>query len=203
MAVLSHNVTVAAFILAFCAACPLFLIGRVPGRVVMRSGVAAGHQPGALLFLPAAAREWLAQHRESHARARVVHGACRHSSARAGIAGGLGGPGSRRVSSATMIWWALMLAGTFCLLLVTHMTLESAVFPLLLPAVWVLAAHAMEVIARKLGLGVRGAAWYACVAAAAGGPISPATSRTARATIIARRQPSSRRTPNREADSQR
>jgi len=44
------------------------------------------------------------------------------------------------------------------------MTWNPRYFLFLLPAVWVLAAHAMEVIARKLGSASVGAAWYACVA---------------------------------------
>jgi len=67
---------------------------RARGDAQRRRG---GHQPGALTF-STCCRSLSGWHStgNSHARARVVHGACRHSSARAGIAGGLGGPGSRR-----------------------------------------------------------------------------------------------------------
>ena len=41
LTVLSHNVTVAVFVLAFIAACCAYVIGRAPSHLVARSAVAA------------------------------------------------------------------------------------------------------------------------------------------------------------------
>ena len=63
-----------------------------------------------------------------------------------------------------MLWWALLFAGSLCFFPVAPMSWNPRYFVFFMPAMWVLAAHAVEAVARSIGSGSAGTAWYACVA---------------------------------------
>jgi hypothetical protein len=164
-AVLSHNVTVAFFALTFLAACPLYLLGRVPFRLVLRSGVAASISVLIyFLYLRPLVQGWNSTGNPTPVLVSFA--------AQVGIpvlALALFGCWLsllslvRRDEDHTMAWWTLMFAGSLCLFLLTQMTWSPRYFLLFMPPLWVLAAHSMEFIARRVGYRSLGAAWYGCV----------------------------------------
>ena len=65
-----------------------------------------------------------------------------------------------------MVWWMLLFVGSLCFFQffqVTSISLSPRYFLFFLPAMWILAAHAMEFVARRVGPRA-GAGWYGCVA---------------------------------------
>jgi hypothetical protein len=162
LSVLSHNVTLAVLVLAFLAACPAWFFGRVGWHVPVRSGAAA--LTGTLLYflyLRPLVHGWNSTGNPTPVLVSFA--------AHAGIpllALALLGcwlAVARRDDQQSMIWWALIFAGSLCLFQGTSMTWNPRYFLFFLPAVWMLAAHSMEFIARKVGYGSAGGAWYGCV----------------------------------------
>ena len=162
MTVLSHNVTVAVFGLTFVAAVLAFAIGCAPFRVVVRSGVAA--VIGALLYFLYLRPLVMGWHSTGNPTPVLISFA-----AQAGIpALALALFGSwltivRPREQRLMLWCVLIGVGSMCLFLVTHMTWSPRYFLFFLPALWLLAAHGMEFVARRLGSPSLGAAWYGAV----------------------------------------
>jgi hypothetical protein len=162
LAVLSHNVTVAVFVLAFLAACPAYVLRRIPLHVLLRSGVAALISILLyFLYLLPLVRGWSSTGNPTPVFVSFA--------AQVGIpvlALALFGcwlSMARRDQAGSMIWWTLMFAGSLCLFQLTQMTWNPRYFLFFMPAIWVLAAHSMQFVARKVGYRSVGAAWYCCV----------------------------------------
>jgi len=162
LSVLSHNMTLPVFGLAFVAACLAYLVGHVRLQLVLRSG-AAVVVCGLVyvLYLRPLVHGWantgnptpvwisFAAHAGMPILALSLFG-CWLSV-------------FRRDQSSQMIWWALVFAGSLCLFQVATINWNPRYFLFFLPAAWVLSAYSMELIARRLAYGSAGAVWYGCV----------------------------------------
>jgi hypothetical protein len=62
-----------------------------------------------------------------------------------------------------LIWWAMLFAGSLAVFNVPVINWNPRYFLFFMPSMWVLAAHAVEFIARRVGGGALGAVWYGCV----------------------------------------
>jgi hypothetical protein len=69
----------------------------------------------------------------------------------------------RRRSHEPIVWSTLFVAGTVCLFQLTSFSWNPRYFVFFLPPLWILAASAIEYVARRLGYGSVGAVWYTCV----------------------------------------
>jgi hypothetical protein len=69
----------------------------------------------------------------------------------------------RRDEWPSLIWWTMLFAGSLCMFHVPIINWNPRYFLFFMPPMWVLAAHAIEFIARKLGRGALGVVWYGCV----------------------------------------
>ncbi|MEO7191331.1 MAG: hypothetical protein ABI051_09765 [Vicinamibacterales bacterium] len=159
---LSHNITLPVLVLAFMAACVALVVNRIPFHVVWRSGLAL--TAGAVIYLAYVRPLVSGWHSTGNPTPVLVS-----FSAHAGIAtlalalfGGLLSL-LRRNDDRSMLWWALMFAGSLCLFQLTSISWNPRYFLFYMPAMWMLAAHAMDFVRRKLGSSLLGAGWYACV----------------------------------------
>jgi hypothetical protein len=163
LAVLSHNVTVPVFGLAFAASCALWLIGRARLQLVVRSGVAAFVSVLIyVLYLLPLVRGWnstgnptpvlvsFTAHLGIPTLALALFAVCLCVL-------------RRRETHEAMLWCTLIFCGSLCLLQFTNMSWNPRYFLFFLPAAWVLAAHAVDVIAGRLEHRLAAAAWYGCV----------------------------------------
>jgi hypothetical protein len=165
LTVLSHNVTVAAFGLAFVASIATYLFGptaRAPSRVVLRSGAACGVAGLTyVLYLMPLIRGW---HTTGNPTPVLVSFAA-HAGLPILAMALLGAWLSivRRRSHEPIVWSTLFVAGTVCLFQLTSFSWNPRYFVFFLPPLWILAASAIEYVARRLGYGSVGAVWYTCV----------------------------------------
>jgi hypothetical protein len=164
LTVLSHNVTVPVFALAFIAALLMYMLDRAPLTLVIRSGTAAVISVLVyFLYLLPIVRGWSSTGNPTPVLVSFA--------AHAGIpALALAFVGCwltlvRPDQGKFMLWWALMFAGGFFVFLLTSITWNPRYFLFFMPAMWIVAAHAMEFIARRVGFRSIGVAWYGCVAA--------------------------------------
>jgi hypothetical protein len=164
LTVLSHNVTVAVFALAFIAAAMMYALGRAPLSLVLRSGTAT--VVGVLIYffyLLPIVRGWSSTGNPTPVLVSF--------SAHAGIpALALAFVGCwislvRPDQGRFMLWWALMFVGSFFVFVLTSITWNPRYFLFFMPAMWIVGAHAMEFIARRVGFRSIGIVWYAGVAA--------------------------------------
>jgi hypothetical protein len=162
LTVLSHNLTVAVFVLAFLAACPAYLLGRVSRELLLRSGAAALVSVVLYgLYVRPLIHGWastgnptpplvsFAAHAGVPVLALALFGAWLFLV---------------RDQGESMLWWALMFVGGFCFIQVAPVSWNPRYFVFFMPAMWVLAAFSMEFVARSVGYRSVGAAWYGCVA---------------------------------------
>ncbi len=150
LAVLSHNMTVAVFVLAFLASGAAYVVGRVERHVLLRSGAAALVSVALyFLYLRPIVQGW-ASTGQPDAGARFVYRACRRAGARSCPVRGLA---VRRETGtgAEMLWWALLFVGSLCFFPVAPVSWNPRYFLFFMPAMWVLAAHAMEFVASRVG----------------------------------------------------
>jgi hypothetical protein len=162
LAVLSHNLTVAFFGLAFAAACAAYVLGRVPSYLVLRSG--AGAVVSALLYL--LYLRPLIQGWSSTGNPTPVLVSFAAYAGMPILALSLLGCWLslfRRDEWPSLIWWTMLFAGSLCVFHVPIINWNPRYFLFFMPAMWVLAAHATEFIARRLGRGALGVVWYGCV----------------------------------------
>jgi len=162
LAVLSHNVTVPMFGLAFAASCALYLLGRATLPLVVRSGVAAS--VGVLIYvfyLLPLVRGWSSTGNPTP----VLISFAAHLGLPTLALASLGVALSvvRRETHAALFWWVLIFCGSLCLLQFTNMTWNPRYFLFFLPAAWVLGAHAVDDVARRLENRFAAVAWYGCV----------------------------------------
>lgn len=162
-AVLSHNVTVAAFGLAFVASVVTYMLGLAPMRTVLRSG-AAFVVTGLVyvLYLMPLVRGW---HTTGNPTPVLVSFAAYAGIPTIALAL-LGGWVilTRRDLREPALWCALVLAGTLCMFVASTFSWNPRYFVFFLPALWMVAAEAMHFVAQRVNRGTTGAIWYACVA---------------------------------------
>jgi hypothetical protein len=162
LTVLSHNVTIAVFVLAFIAAACAYLVGRAPAYLLARSGLAAS--VSVLLyfsFIRPLVNGW---HSTGNPTPVLVSFAAHAGIPSLGLAMlGIWLAVEESGRGVTMVWWGLMLAGSLCFLYLTGMTWNPRYFLFFFPAMWVLAAYAMERVARRFEYGSGAAAWYGLV----------------------------------------
>jgi hypothetical protein len=164
LTVLSHNVTVAVFALAFIAAVCAYIVGRAPWYLVVRTATAASISVLLYFFF---IRPLVAGWHSTGNPTPVLVSFAAHAGipslalAAFGIWLALG----RSDARVSMLWWALMLAGSLCFLPITGMSWNPRYFLFFLPPVWMLAAYAMERVAQRFESGSTAAVWYCCVAA--------------------------------------
>jgi hypothetical protein len=162
LAVLSHNVTVPVFGLAFAASCGLWLLGRARLQLAVRSGVAAFVSVLIYLFyLLPLVRGWSSTGNPTPVLISfTAHlGIPTLALALLGVALCV----LRRETHAAVLWCALVFCGSLCLLQFTNMTWNPRYFLFFLPAAWILGAHAVDDVGRRLEYGLAAAAWYGCV----------------------------------------
>jgi hypothetical protein len=162
LTVLSHNIVVAVFVLAFLASGAAYVVGRGDRRVLLRSGVAALVSVALyLLYLRPIIQGWSSTGNPTP----VLVSFTAHAGVPALALALLGAWLS--VSSwklgAPMLWWALLFVGSLCFFPLAPVSWNPRYFVFFMPAMWVLAAYAMETIALGVGRRSAGAAWYACV----------------------------------------
>ncbi len=162
LAVLSHNITVPIFGLAFAAACVLFVLGRVSFAVLLRSGAAA--LVAVLLYglyLLPIVRGWASTGNPTPVLISFA--------AQMGVpilALALFGLWlvAAEPTPAPIMWASLVFVASAVLLQFTNMSWNPRYFLFFLPAAWLLAAHTVERLASRLRYGWTGVAWYGCVA---------------------------------------
>jgi hypothetical protein len=163
LTVLSHNITIAFFGLAFLAALAAFVVGRAPWRLVLRSGVALAVSGIVYVaYLRPIISGWSSTGNPTPVLVSYAAYLGVPTLALALFGASLvllGREGAR-----AMTWWLLIFAGSFCVFFVAQFNFNPRYFLFFFTAAWVLAAHAMSHIAGRLGRGLAGGAWYACVA---------------------------------------
>jgi hypothetical protein len=162
LTVLSHNVTLAVFGLAFGASVALFVLGRGRIELVLRSGVALVVAFAVYVFyLLPLVRGWNSTGNPTPVLVSYV--AYVSVPVLALTVVGMAIAVARREAE-VWIWWGTMFLGGVCLLQFTHMTWSPRYFLFFLPAAWVLAAYAIDAVAGRLEARLAVAAWYACCA---------------------------------------
>ena len=166
LTVLSHNVTVVVFVLALMAAAPLYLRGRVPGAVVVRSGAAALVSVLLYLFY---LRPLVSGWNSTGNPTPVLISLAAHVGVPTLALALLGGwVAVVRREQGVLLWWTLMVAGSIAFLQVasqfTTINWNPRYFFFFMPAFWVLAAYGVDRVAQRIGSRPIAAAWYACVA---------------------------------------
>jgi hypothetical protein len=167
LSVFTHNITVGVFVLAFMAACPAYVLGRIPRHLLVRAGAAALVSVLLyLLYLRPLVQGW--------------HGTGNPTPVLISFAAHVGVPAlalalfgcwlslGRSDGHDSMIWWALLFAGSLCFFQVFAIVFASVSFSphyflFFLPPFWILAAHATEAVARRVSPRVA-IGWYCCVA---------------------------------------
>ncbi len=160
--ILSHNVTVAVFVLAFLAASAAFVVGGAPMRVVLRSGAAAATSViGYFGYIRPLVAGW---HSTGNPTPVLVSFVAHASVPILALAlAGCWLAISHRDRESPMLWCALMLAGSLCFLQLTGMTWNPRYFLFFMPPMWLLAADATEYIAGRVSYGWTGRVWYGVV----------------------------------------
>jgi len=163
LSVLSHNIIVPVFLLAFIAAGMTSVVGLTPRRVLVRSGIAAA--VGLALYLAyirPLVSGWLSTGNPTPVLVSFAAHAGMPSLALAAFGGWLAV--ARWREQGQMIWWLLMLIGSFCVFEVAPVSWNPRYFFFFMPAMWILGAHAMTYVASRLSSPATAAAWYGVVA---------------------------------------
>jgi len=162
LAVLSHNITVPVFGLAFAASCALYLLGRARLQLAVRSGVALFLSGLIYVFyLLPLVRGWSSTGNPTPVLISFTAQLGIPTLALALL--GVSLCVVRRETHAAVLWLALVFCGSLCLLQFTNMPWSPRYFLFFLPAAWVLAAHAIDDVAQRLEHRFVAAAWYGCV----------------------------------------
>ena len=163
LTVLSHNVTIAVFVLAFIAACCAFVVGRAPFYLVARSALAA--TISVLLYF-VFIRPLVAGWNSTGNPTPVLVSFAAHAGVTSLALAALGVwlAIKRHDAGIPMVWWGLLLVGSLCFFQLTGMSWNPRYFLFFLPPMWILAAYAVEQVAVQFEHGSLGAVWYGCVA---------------------------------------
>lgn len=163
LTLLAHNVTLAVFVVAFIGALMAWPIGHASRALVWRSGAAAGL---CLLVYAFYIRPLVAGWHSTGNPTPVLVSYAAHlgiptlALALLGAAISLG----RWRDRPAMLWWTLMFAGSICVFLLAPIGWNPRYLLLFMPPAWLLAAHAVELVAGRMGGSVLRVGWYACVA---------------------------------------
>ncbi len=161
LAVLSHNVTLALFGLAFGASCSLFVVRMASIRLVTRSATAL--VPALLLYvfyLRPLVSGWASTGNPTPVLVSYVAYVTIPVLALALLGGWLT---VVRRDEPVMLWWLLIFAAGIGLMQVAPISWNPRYFIFFLPATWFLAAHAIDDVAVRLGSSTNRIAWYVCV----------------------------------------
>ncbi|HET9830728.1 MAG TPA: hypothetical protein VFP91_03440 [Vicinamibacterales bacterium] len=161
LAVLSHNVTLALFGLAFGASCCLFVVRLASIRLVARS--AAALVPALLIYvfyLRPLVSGWASTGNPTPVLVSYVAYVTIPVLALALLGGWLT---TVRRNDPVMLWWLLIFVAGVGLMQVAPISWNPRYFIFFLPATWFLAAHAVDHVAAMLGSVPNRLAWYACV----------------------------------------
>jgi len=161
LSVLSHNVTLALFGLAFGASCLLWLSGYVPIRLAVRSATALA--PALLLYifyLRPIVSGWSSTGNPTPVLVSYVAYVTVPVFALTLFGAWLV---VARRDNPVMLWWLLIFGAGVGLLQVTTISWNPRYFVFFLPATWFLAADAIEYVAARLDYRLTGVVWYACV----------------------------------------
>ncbi len=162
LTVLSHNVTVAIFVLALLASVPAYLAGRIGWAPLCRSGAAALVSVVLyFLYLRPIVHGWSSTGNPTPVLVSFAAHAGVPILALASF--GCWVAAARRDHVPTMSWWAMLFAGSLCFFPLAPVSWNPRYFVFFMPAMWVLAAHAVEFVARGVGSRPVAAGWYACV----------------------------------------
>jgi hypothetical protein len=163
LTVLSHNVTIAVFVLAFMAACGAYVVGRAPFYLVARSALAATISVVLYFaFIRPLVTGWNSTGNPTPVLVSFAAHAGVTSLALAAL--GIWLAMKHRDAGVPMVWWGLMLVGSLCFFQLTGMSWNPRYFLFFLPPMWILAAYAIEQVAVRFEHGSSGAVWYGCVA---------------------------------------
>jgi hypothetical protein len=163
LTVLSHNVTIAVFGLAFVASLATFILGITQTELVLRSALAFAVSAAVYLgYLKPIVTGWNSTGNPTPVLVSFAAHAGIPLLALAGFGALLGT--FRRQGGDRMFWWVLMFIGGFCAFQLAPISWNPRYFLFFLPPLWILGAHAVDFIARRIGRGWAGAAWYGCVA---------------------------------------
>jgi hypothetical protein len=166
LTVLSHNITLALFVLALLAAVPAYVLGAVPLRLVLRSAAAAAVSVLVYFsYLRPLVRGWSSTGNPTP----VLISFAAHTSVPVLALAAFGGVLAfalfrHREREPVLIWWILILLGSLCAFQLTNISWNPRYFLFFMPAVWILAAFAMEFVARRTSSVTTGVAWYGCIA---------------------------------------
>ena len=162
LTVLSHNLTVAVFVLTLLAAAAAYVLGQASRALIWRTGTAAAVSVLVYFaYLRPLVSGWASTGNPTPPLVSFAAHAGVPILALALLGGWLAV--MRKDNGQPMLWWALLFAGGLCFIALAPVSWNPRYFIFFMPAMWVLAAHAMEVMARHLGYGTVGPAWYACV----------------------------------------
>jgi len=162
LAVLSHNITLVVFGLAFGASALLFLLGQVAIDVPIKNALAVA-VAGAVyvLYLLPIVRGWSSTGNPTPVLVSFT--------AELGIPilaltilGAWLAISRWRVPQ--MVWCALVFAASIVVFQFTTISWNPRYFIFFFPAAWMLSAYAMEQIAKRLDSSLTGLVWYGCVA---------------------------------------
>jgi hypothetical protein len=145
------------------AAVPAFVLRQVPFRVMWRSGLAASVGLALYFFY---IRPLIAGWHSTGNPTPVLVSFAAHAGVASLALAGLGGwlSISHVRAPRPMLWWTLLLAGSFCVFQLTDIGWNPRYFIFFMPAMWMLAAHGMEHVALALGRSWTGLVWYGAVA---------------------------------------
>jgi hypothetical protein len=163
LTVLSHNMTVAVFVLAFAVTFLGYVAGRVRLQLFLRSGTTVLVSVLLYVFyLRPIIHGWASTGNPTP----VLVSFAAHASVPVLALALFGGWLSlvRRDLGEPMLWWLLLFAGSLWLFQVAPVSWNPRYFVFFMPALWVLAAYAVDFVARSVGYGSVGTAWYCCVA---------------------------------------
>ncbi len=161
LTVLSHNVTLAAFGLAFGASCVLYVLRQVPMRLVIRS--AAALVPAVLVYLfylRPLVTGWASTGNPTPVLVSYVAYLTVPVLALALLGAWLA---LIRWDNVVMLWWLLIFVAGVAMMQVATISWNPRYFVFFLPAVWFLAAHAVDAVASSFGSRTTAVAWYGCV----------------------------------------
>jgi hypothetical protein len=169
LTILSHNVTVAVFVLGFLAACPVFVLGelgvlgdRLPRYVLVRSGAAAAISIALYFgFIRPLVAGWHSTGNPTPVMVSFVAHAGVPLIALAVLAGSI--VLVRRDAGAPVVWSLLMFVGSLCFLQFTGMTWNPRYFLFFMGPLWLLAAYGVDFVAGRLGQASLRPVWYGCV----------------------------------------
>jgi hypothetical protein len=161
LSVLSHNVTLITFGLAFGASILMFLLGRVSMELPLKSGLALA-VAGVIyvVYLVPIVRGWTSTGNPTPV---LVSFAAQLGIPILALALLGGWFAITRRDSPAVIWALLIFVAGLCTFELPTIQWNPRYFVFFFPVAWVLTAYAMEHIAQRAGSPLNGLAWYACV----------------------------------------